>query len=223
VEYRFNDEPLTKPWPEFDLAMTHSEDDGELSVSSYPQTSKEQSRALDVYVERLSGALSGSTSVFARTWTGYVHVKTRNEVALVTQMERRCLGAYEAMLATVDFDNMEIRQIDPSKSHVWRMRLVLLRFWGRVIRLDQSGAKWDKVRGPALLVARYGNTPARFDKHLPDFERILSLIDLPDPPDSWPRCEDKSLKKPADISAPVPQPPVAPAEPMAPAEPEDDS
>jgi hypothetical protein len=182
--------------PIYDLRLTNAHDDGVIWVKAHPLAYQDSGRDLEVELNGYADSLSGRGAYYQGSVFQVVHEKSREFTTFVVDQEKRAIGGFDGIIATVEVAETARLQLEPTyRNAKIRVFLAKMRYLHKVAMSDVDGKPLTPTRWPlapctkngiaatceqrvGMLVAGYVNAAARFEQHIPEFEKFLSEISL---------------------------------------------
>ncbi|MDH5493903.1 MAG: hypothetical protein OEY14_18275 [Myxococcales bacterium] len=178
-----------------------------------PLSGWERGRELRTFTRDLREALSGSVRVGRVALPGHLQMVFEREVTTeIRQQNDAVVLGYPAHAATLEVADVERLRLSPD-SREWLVRAI---FVATPFTIPGRGRS-EAVSYPILMRVIYAARPEDFDRHLPEFERFVHQLRMPEGPEGPTRGVVPNVDQGLPLGAFLP--PRNPEEPAEPAEP----
>jgi hypothetical protein len=180
--YEKNEEPI------YDLRFVNAQDDGVIWLKAHPVARVDSRRDLEVVLNNYADGLAGTGLYAQGNLFSIERAKQRQFTTFVTAKEPVKVGPLTGLAGLIEIAEVEKLRLDPQYRSE-KVKVVFLRF-GYCEQSDLNVGPIDNAtpvtrnghtcyRRPALFIAGYANTVARFDSHLKDFDQALGQLSFP--------------------------------------------
>jgi len=156
----------------YDLRLEHKHSDAVIWIRTVPLAPSEAEKELRVLMTSYAEAVAGAGYYRVALSEGRKTVKERRFATKMLDQRPVAVSCKEGLMATIEVANVDQLKLSP-ESRWERARVVL-------VRPDYEWTRNHKdLTFPALMILGYSNLPQDFDRQLPDFEKLLSQLNLP--------------------------------------------